>query len=131
MFIILIVILIPCIDFMQIGLAYACGWYANHLATREAACAGPVNAQAAADNATAAWASSGLGAFVRAPAPTNVVFPNYPPDIDVPPDAVGDYMRVDTTVRVQPMFKVPFVGIDQTIVFTYSGVRPMEEKGIH
>jgi hypothetical protein len=128
MFIILIVILIPCIDFMQIGLAYACGWYANHMATREAACAGPATAQAAADNATLAWASSGLGAFVRAPAPVNVATPYVLPDIDL--DGIGDYMRVDTTVRVEPMFRLPFVA-NQTIVFTYSGVRPMEEKGIH
>jgi len=128
MFIILIIVLIPCIDFMQIGLAYACGWYANHLATREAACAGPANAVTAANNATAVWASSGLGAFVHAPPPVNTVNANFPPDIDG--DGINDYVQVQTQVTIEPMFKLPFVA-SQPITFQYTGVRPLEEKGLH
>src|SRR5262249_33776175 len=85
LFILIIVVLIPCIDFMQIGLAYACGWYANHLAVREASCTGPdspvpaggggtsTKAQQAADNIVQAWANSGLGKFLRSPVPQNTV----------------------------------------------------------
>lgn len=126
-FIILIMILIPCLDFMQIGLAYGCGWYANHLALREASCAGPTRAQAAADAATQAWAQSGLGQFVHAPNPVNTVVTNMGTDIDG--DGVGDFCQVTTTVQVLPMFRLPFIA-SNPIVFSYQGVRPMEEKNL-
>ena len=127
-FIILIVILIPSLDFMQIGLAYACGWYANHLALREASCAGPTRATAAANGATQAWANSGLGQFVHCPAPVNVVNCNVGNDMDG--DGVGDFCQVTTTVQVQPMFSLPFVA-STPITFKYQAVRPMEEKGLN
>jgi len=136
-FVLLCVILLPCIDFMQIGLAYACGWYANHLAVREAACTGPTYpgptntaAQAAADFVVQQWANSGLGKFCRSPIPINtVVDPNYPPDNDVPPDGKNDFCLVTTQVTVTPMFQVPFMAANP-ITFQYTTVRPLEEKGL-
>ncbi len=116
------------IDFMQIGLAYACGWYANHLALREASCAGPSRATAAANGATQARANSGLGQFVHCPAPVNVVNCNVGNDMDG--DGVGDFCQVTTTVQVQPMFSLPFVA-STPITFKYQAVRPMEEKGLN
>lgn len=127
LFIILIVVLIPAIDLLHIGLAFACGWYANHLAVREASCAGPTNAQAAADNATAAWAATGLGKFVKAPPPQNTVNVPYPPDIDA--DGRNDFCQVTTRVQVTPMFQLPFVA-SGPVTFQYTAVRPLEEKGI-
>jgi hypothetical protein len=132
LFILLIVVLIPCIDILHIGLAYAFGWYANFLATREVACVGPnppapMTPQSVADTATAAWANSGLGQFVHAPPPVNVVNASYPPDIDG--DGKNDFCQVTTTVQVLPMFRMPF-GPTTPISFTYCTVRPLEEKDI-
>jgi hypothetical protein len=124
LFILLIVILIPCLMIIHMGLAYACGWYANHLATREAACAGYLNAQTAADNATLVWSQSGLGKFVHAPPPTNTL-------IDVPPtpDPTTGYQEVTvtTTVKVLPLFQLPFVD-SAPVTFQYSATRPFEER---
>lgn len=127
LFIILIVIFIPCIDIMHIALAYGCGWYANHLAVREAAVAGPGKAQTAADTATAAWAVSGIGKFVKAPPPQNAVVCPFGEDIDG--DGRNDYCEVTTRVQVTPMFALPFVA-SAPVTFQYSAVRPLEEKDL-
>ncbi len=132
LFVLLIIVLIPCIDMLHIGLCYAFGWYANHLATREVACAGPTppapsTPQSVADTATQAWANSGLGQFVHAPPPVNVVNVSYPPDIDG--DGMNDFCQVTTTVKVTPLFMLPFVA-SQPVNFTYVTTSPLEEKGL-
>jgi len=124
LFILLIVVLIPCLVIIHIGLAYACGWYANHLATREAACAGPINRQTAADGATAAWAASGLGKFVHAPPPSNLVTSN--PAGGPDPNGYQE-VTVTTTVKVLPLFQLPFVA-NGPVTFQYSATRPYEER---
>jgi len=133
LFIILIVILIPSINFMQIGLGYACGWYANFQAVRQAACAGrdPGGgsglATAAANGAVQAWDATGLGKFLRAPMPVNIVNADYPPDTDG--DGHNDFCQVTTTVTMTPMFPILWWG-GGPIVFQYSAVRPLEETGL-
>jgi hypothetical protein len=128
LFILLIVILIPCIDMMQIGLAYAFGWYANHIATREAACAGPNPAATnAANGATAAWAATGLGAFVHCPPPVNNVVTD---TVSTASSTTVPMVTCVTTVQVRPMFMLPFVA-SQYVTFQYTGIRPLEEKGLN
>jgi hypothetical protein len=126
LFIILIIILIPAIDFMQIGLAYACGWYANFCAVRAAACAGPLNATTAANGAVAAWDATGLGKFLHAPVPVNSVNV-VPPDTDG--DGKNDFVEVKTVVTMIPMFPIPWATGTQ-IVFQYDTIRPLEEKNL-
>jgi hypothetical protein len=126
MFIILIIVLIPSIDMLHMGLAYACGWYANHLAVREAACSGPTKWQAAADNATNAWLASPLGVFVRATSVKNVPTPMGSVD---PTTNLNKEVQVQTTITLKPMFQVPFI-TGQTVTFTYTGIRPLEETGL-
>jgi hypothetical protein len=132
LFVLIIMVLIPCIDFMQIGLAYACGWYANHLAVREATCTGPTYpgptntaAKIAADNVVQGWANSGFGKFLHSPVPVNtVVDPHYSNN------GQNFYCKVTTQVTVSPMFSLPFVA-SAPITFQYTAVRPLEETGIN
>ena len=137
LFILLVIVMIPAIDMLHIGVAYAFGWYANFLATREASCTGPdpgtngtgnVAAQNAADKATATWAQTGLGRFIHAPPPVNnPVNPNYPPDVDN--DGRNDFCLVTTRVQVIPMFNFPGLAAGP-ITFQYTTVRPLEEHNV-
>jgi len=121
-------VLLPAIDFVQIGLVYCCGWYANHVATREAACAGPTKAQAAADAAVAAWDAFGIAVFVHSPVPTNVVV--CPTGQDIDGDGRPDFCQCTTLVKVTPFFPIPWVTGPLT-AFQYSDLRPIEEKGLN
>jgi hypothetical protein len=128
LFIILIMVLIPAIDFVQIGFLYCCGWYANHVATREAACAGPLNAQAAADAAAAVWTQFGIGVITHSPVPTNTV--TCPTGQDIDGDGKPDFCRCTTVVKVTPIFPMPWL-IGTQVTFQYSDLRPIEEKGLN
>ncbi|HEY9774962.1 MAG TPA: hypothetical protein V6C81_14455 [Planktothrix sp.] len=128
LFVILIMFLIPAINFVQMGLVYCCGWYANHVATREAACAGPTKAQAAADSAVQAWASTGLDSLIHAPVPTNTVV--CPTGQDIDGDGKPDFCQCTTVVKATPFFPMPWLTASQ-VTFQYSDLRPIEEKGLN
>lgn len=128
--IIFIVILIPMLDMLYLSLAYASGWYCNHLVTREVACRdwnepGPTEAK---NDATTAWANTGLAKFIGAGFGDVSNTPNFLGGS--PPTSV----RVDTTVKVKPFLPIPFFmqvgGLNAPITFAYSAERPQEEKGL-
>jgi len=137
LFVLVCVILIPMLDFLYLGLAYADCWLANHLATREACCTAeppqpPLNRtrQQAADQATAAWQATGLGKFVHVQGScTNVITPQGPTDVDGKPENLS----VQTTVTIAPFLNIPFLtsvaGINAPITFRFQLERPVEEKG--
>lgn len=124
-----VVVLIPCIDMVSIALQYACGWYCNHLAVREAACQGPLAAQTAANNATNAWKATGLGGFCKlTSAPTSTVLGSGGwSGQDIDGDGHGDFCKVQTTISIQPLFPIPFF-MNQPITFQFVDSRPYEEK---
>ncbi len=128
--VIFIVILIPMLDLLYLGLAYASGWYCNHLVVREVACREPANATVAADSATQAWAGTGLAKFIGASAASVVNNPSFKNDASGNPISV----TVSTVVTVQPFLPIPFFmqvqGLNQPVKFGYSAERPQEEKGI-
>jgi hypothetical protein len=140
--VIFIVILIPMLDLLYLGLAYAAGWYCNHLVVREVACRIPSvasGAGSAAGDATAAWANTGLAKFIGANSGsvTNTItfaYPIPPPNpVPVPPNGASS-TTVSTSVLVQPFLPIPFFmkveGLNKPVIFTYSAERPQEEKGI-
>lgn len=133
--VIFIVILVPMLDLLYLGLAYAAGWYCNHLVVREVACRDPGASGAAATAATDAWAQTGLAKFIGASTATNTVtflkngvaFTPTPAD---PPTSCS----VATQVTVKPFLPIPMFmqieGLNKPVVFGYSAERPQEEKGI-
>ncbi|MBS2001570.1 MAG: hypothetical protein JST44_08695 [Cyanobacteria bacterium SZAS LIN-5] len=128
--VIFIVILIPMLDLLYLSLAYAAGWYCNHLVVREVACREPSNATAAADSATTAWAATGLAKFIGAGKSAVVNSPTFTNDANGNPISC----TVSTVVTVQPFLPIPFFmkiqGMNQPVNFAYSAERPQEEKGI-
>ncbi|MBI2811573.1 MAG: hypothetical protein HYX67_12215 [Candidatus Melainabacteria bacterium] len=135
--VIFIVILIPMLDLLYLGLAYASGWYCNHLVVREVACRDPGASGAAAAAATAAWAGTGLAKFIGAgtgAVTNNVTFllngvPTAPTPGNPPTSC-----SVATQVTVQPFLPIPFFmqveGLNKPVIFGYAAERPQEEKGI-
>jgi hypothetical protein len=138
--VIFIVILIPMLDLLYLGLAYAAGWYCNHLVVREVACRDPVvtpppanSPGTAAGDATAAWAATGLAKFIGAGAGAVVNNISFTPNPTNP--AAGPVScTVGTVITVQPFLPIPFFmkvqGMNQPVAFAYSAERPQEEKGI-
>ena len=157
---ILIVFLFPMIDLIYLCIAYAAGWYCNHLVVREVACHNPTDVAAmstAITTATTAWGASGLSTFIGNPSVTNNVafivvskpvlggsetvtgtFP-FPPAAPNPTQTVTTatyvgYCTVTTTMSVKPFVTLPWIGdvpgINAPISFTFGDRRPQEEKGI-
>jgi hypothetical protein len=157
---ILIVFLFPMIDLIYLGIAYAAGWYCNHLVIREVACHNPCDKAAmglAINSATNAWGASGLSTFIGSPNVTNVVTfiqvtkpvsggsetigntVTFPTAVPLP-TVVGNtstytgYCTVTTTMSIKPFLSLPWIGdvpgINAPISFTFGDRRPQEEKGI-
>lgn len=134
LFILLVCILPPMIDLIYLGIAYAAGWYLNHLEVREVACVPDAQKGAAVARAKAAWQASTLASFIKGqeisctPQQLNI---KPPPPSDLGPDTA----RVTNTIRVQPFLQIPFLGsipgIGAPIEFTYTSERPQEEQGIN
>jgi hypothetical protein len=157
---ILIVFLFPMMDLIYLCIAYAAGWYCNHLVIREVACHNPCDPAAMGaciTTATNAWAASGLSTFIGSPSPTNVVSftivskpvsggtetpgatITLPAAVPAPTQTLTTatyvgYCAVTTTMTVQPFVSLPWIGncpgINSPISFTYGDRRPQEEKGI-
>lgn len=136
--IIFIVILFPMLDLLYLSLAYASGWYCNHLVVREVACRVPdtntTNPGSAAWDATKAWADTGLAKFIGANVNSvqNTVSYTMPPN-PTPTDGPVS-CTVATQVTVQPFLPIPFFmqveGLNKPVIFSFSAERPQEEKGI-
>ncbi|CAN5572483.1 hypothetical protein BH10CYA1_BH10CYA1_21590 [soil metagenome] len=134
--VIFIVVLIPMLDLLYLGLAYAAGWYCNHLVVREVACRDPNGGSpnAAAAAATSAWAGTGLAKFIGAGTGqvTNTIkfLPPGTPSPGLPPASCF----VSTQVTVKPFLPIPFFmqveGLNKAVIFGYGAERPQEEKGI-
>ncbi|MDR3613444.1 MAG: hypothetical protein P4L53_07750 [Candidatus Obscuribacterales bacterium] len=157
---ILIVFLFPMIDLIYLGIAYASGWYCNHLVIREVACHNPCDNAAmglAINTATNAWGASGLSNFIGNPNVTNVVTfiqvskpvaggsetiggtITYPSAVPLPTQTgttatYTGYCTVTTTMSIKPFVSLPWIGdvpgINAPISFTFGDRRPQEEKGI-
>ncbi len=135
--VIFIVILVPMLDLLYLGLAYASGWYCNHLVVREVACRDPNSSTAAANAATTAWAATGLAKFIGAgtgAVTNNVTFLlNSVPTVPTPGNPPTS-CSVATLVTVQPFLPIPFFmqveGLNKPVIFSYAAERPQEEKGI-
>ena len=134
---ILIVFLFPMIDLIYLGIAYAAGWYCNHLVIREVACHNPCDAAAMGTcitTATNAWGASGLSNFIGNPnVVNNVTFTTvtkptaggnetvqssglpYPVAAPVITPAPGNstyvgYCTVTTSMAVKPFVSLPWIG---------------------
>jgi len=125
--ILLIVVFIPCIDILQLGLAYGLAWYFDYMALRQAACAGPANASSEVTNLQATWQSMGVGNFCRAAISNIAIQTNVLPDVNG--DGTGDYCWVQMTVTCQPIFPMPFSG-NGPVKFSFNSSRPMEEQDL-
>jgi hypothetical protein len=156
---ILIVFLFPMIDLIYLGIAYAAGWYCNHLVIREVACHNPTDSAAMGaciQTATSAWGASGLSSFIGNPNVTNNVtftivtkpvsggsetvistgnsYPVSAPTIVGNTSTYVGYCSVTTTMPIKPFVSLPWIGdvpgINAPITFTFGDTRPQEEKGI-
>jgi hypothetical protein len=142
-FIIIIVVLIPILDLLFLGVAYAAGWYENHLVVREVVCHDPTDGAAintATANSTTAWQNSGLCLGLGGPTKCNVqntvqfyIVDSVSDEIlggpvlagsacqphEVPPGS-GDfhwvgYANVQTQITVAPFLTLPWIGPCQGI----------------
>ena len=133
LFILLVCIVPPMLDLLYLGIAYAAGWYLNHLQCREVACAPPARSSDALARARIAWEASTLARFVKGREAGSVVTPKdvNPNDDNVIPDTIS----VRTDVLIQPFLQIPFMGsipgIGAPITFTYNSERTQEERGIN
>ena len=131
-----VIILVPMLDILYLGLAYAAGWYCNHLVVREVACRKPIEAPIAATSATSAWQASGLALFIHAGGITNTPIFEDASGATVAATATNiAYCFVTTKMTIQPFLPIPFLtsvaGINAPVNFTYSAQRPQEEKGLN
>ncbi|HEY9677977.1 MAG TPA: hypothetical protein V6C76_08200 [Drouetiella sp.] len=131
--IIFIVVLFPMLDLLYLSLAFASGWYCNHLVVREVACRDPLSANAAQQAATQAWSDTGLAKFIGAKTTdvsNTISWIGGSPGSTPPPSSVS----VATIVNVQPFLPIPFFmkiqGLNEPVKFSYAAERPQEEKGI-
>jgi hypothetical protein len=127
LFILLIVVVIPCIDIVQMGLAYGLAWYFDYMALRQAACAGPTNAASEVTNLQAQWQAMGVGNFCRAAISGIAIQTNQLPDVNG--DGTGDYCWVQMTVTCSPIFPLPWSG-GAPVVLSFNSSRPMEEQDL-
>ena len=138
--VIFIVILIPMLDMLYLALAYASGWYCNHLVVREVACRDPIvtpppanTSGSAAGDATVAWANTGLAKFIGADS-NAVVNTMFFTANKIDPTAGPVSCTVTSVITVQPFLPIPFFmqvdGLNKPVKFAYSAERPQEEKGI-
>lgn len=151
-FIILIVIMYPMIDFLYMACAYCYGWYCNHLVVRNVATVDPTNGAAvgtAVSNAVNAWGSTGLAmacmgglakcnpqnqvSFILVDANENIIGSSGVPAPAPTPTSFVGYAKVTTQVTAYPLLPLPWVGqcegINAPITFAYGDQRPQEEKG--
>jgi len=133
LFILLVCIVPPMLDLLYLGIAYASGWYLNHLETREAACSPPSRATDALARARIAWEASSLAKFTKGREVSAVRYP-----IDVNPsdgNVIPDSVRIETQVQVAPFLQIPFMGsipgIGSPITFKYVSERTQEERGLN
>lgn len=132
MFMLLALAVVPCFAIIQIGFTYACGFYCNRQAAREAACKGPgpvdaglrdgTNAQAGATSATKTWAKTGLGAFCKPDSCVSTVLSPTPSGDDIDGDHHPDFCTVQTVIRFKP------IGLNRTIELQYICENPYEAK---
>lgn len=132
LFILLVCIVPPMLDLLYLGIAYAAGWYLNHLECREVACVPPANEGTARANARIAWEASTLAKFIKGKElSSSTKFEDRNPGDDYPVDTA----IVTTTIQIQPFLQIPFMGsipgIGAPISMTYTSERPQEEYGIN
>ncbi|HEY9713690.1 MAG TPA: hypothetical protein V6C72_09480 [Chroococcales cyanobacterium] len=132
-----VIILFPVLDLLYLGVAYAAGWYENHLACRECACRSPdVGTSTPGDQAgSAAFAGSPLANFIGATNIVNDESNNFGGAVAVPANpAQPPVCKVQTTMTVKPFLPVPWFkavpGINAPITFTYYSERPQEEPDL-
>jgi hypothetical protein len=132
LFILLVCIGPPMLDLLYLGIAYASGWYLNHLETREAACAPPSRVSDALARARIAWEASTLAKFTKGREVSAV--PN-PKDVNPTDNFSPDTIQVTTQVQVAPFLQIPFMGsipgIGAPIIFSFTSERTQEERGIN
>lgn len=135
LFLILIVLVFPIIEFLYLGSAYCFGWYLNYEVTRLAAqYAPPPNDTGPRDDAitqfTTQWRNS-LGRFTGSNA-TNLA-PVYQFQPGPPPFA--ESVRVTTRVLVRPFVYVAFFngvpGLGAPVQFVFNGRATQEERGLN
>ncbi len=132
LFILLVCIVPPMLDLLYLGIAYAAGWYLNHLQTREVACVPPARSSDALARARIAWEDSTLAKFVKGREASSSVTPK---DVNPNDNFSPDTISVTTNVLIQPFLQIPFMGsipgIGAPITFSYTSERTQEERGIN
>jgi len=126
-FVLIVLVMVPCIDMVQIGLAYGLGWYFEHMALREAACAGPARSATEVANIQAQWQSMGVGNFLHSTVSNIQILTNQLPDENG--DNVGDYCWVQMDINVTPVWQVPFCPAGP-VLFHFNATQPMEEQDL-
>ncbi len=132
LFILLVCIVPPMLDLLYLGIAYAAGWYLNHLQCREVACVAPARASDSLARARIAWEGSTLARFVKGrETGSSAAWKDLIPNDNFPQDTAV----VTTNVLIQPFLQIPFMGsipgIGAPITFTYVSERTQEERGIN
>jgi len=132
LFILLVCIVPPMLDLLYLGIAYAAGWYLNHLQCREVACVPPARKADSLARARVAWEASTLARFVKGRETfSDAQFEDRNPTDSYPVDTV----IVSTRIQIQPFLQIPFLGsvpgIGAPIEFSYRSERPQEEYGIN
>ena len=131
-FILMVCIALPMLDLLYLGIAYASGWYLNHLEVREAACAPPGRVSDALARARIAWEGSTLAKFTKG---REVSATPNPKDVNPSDNFSPDTIQITTQVQVQPFLQIPFMGgvpgIGSPITYQYTSERTQEERGIN
>lgn len=132
LFILLVCIVPPMLDLLYMGIAYAAGWYLNHLQCREVACVPPDRASESLARARIAWEASTLAQFVKGrEAGSTPEWQDRNPNDNFDKDTV----IVTTNVLIQPFLQIPFLGsipgIGAPVTFVYKSERPQEERGVN
>lgn len=141
-FVILVIIMVPMIDLIYLGLGYCAGWFANHLAVREAACADPngnfgsggtslkTRTQAAQD-AVDTFMSSPIGKFfhgVRVSVNVSNKALAASATVTVNTTTVTTVAQILPLLPGLPWFK-DIDGLGKAVNFTFADERPQENTG--
>ncbi len=127
LYIFFIVIFFPMLDVLGIALQYGCGWYVNHLCTRELAVRRQAEENTVKTEVNTDFTGQGMAKFLNlTPAKiTHTVTYNAP--------GAGQPQTVtcDTTVQATPFISVPWPyavpGLNADMPLTFHSERPREE----
>jgi hypothetical protein len=136
LFIIIICVVLPLMEFLYLGSAYCFGWYLDHLLVREASTHSPYDAndpnapqlRVCLDAILNQW-KEGIGVFSGG----NASYAYPPTYFNRSGGTNPDTVSVATDVEVRPFLPVPFFnevpGLGKPVTFHYEECAQQEESG--